>query len=62
MARSPKGPKQIGTLSHGRDGRINIPTAEMADLAAMQEEMAPFAPVAYPRARPLAEGETRERD
>lgn len=62
MARAPKGPKQIGTLNHGRDGRLNIPTAEMADLAAMQEEMTPLAPVAYPRARPLAEGEMRERD
>ncbi|MEG3153475.1 site-specific DNA-methyltransferase [Sphingomonas sp. RB1R13] len=62
MARTPKGPKQIGSLNYGHDGRVNIPTAEMADLAAMQEEMAPLAPVAYPRARPLAKGETRERD
>lgn len=61
MARTPKGPKQIGTLNHP-EGRINIPTAEMADLAAMQEEMQPLPPVAYPRARPLAAGETRARD
>ncbi len=62
MARSPKGPKQVTTLNHEADARRNIPTAEMADLAAMQEELAPMQPVAYPRARPLAEGEVRERD
>ncbi|MFZ4747921.1 MAG: site-specific DNA-methyltransferase [Sphingomonas sp.] len=61
MARTPKGPKQIGTLNHP-DNRRNIPTAEMADLAAMQEEMQPLPPVTYPRARPLATGETRARD
>lgn len=59
--RTPKGPKQVGTLNHP-EGRINIPTAEMADLAAMQEEMQPLPPVTYPRARPLAAGETRARD
>lgn len=62
MARSPKGPRQVTTLNHEADARRNIPTAEMADLAAMQEELDPLAPVAYPRARPLAEGEVRERD
>lgn len=62
MARKPKAPKQVGTLNYEKDVRRNIPTAEMADLAAMQEEMAPLQPVAYPRARPLAEGEVRERD
>ncbi|MEO1969565.1 MAG: site-specific DNA-methyltransferase [Sphingomonadaceae bacterium] len=62
MARKPKAPKQVGTLNFEKDVRRNIPTAEMADLAAMQEEMAPLQPVAYPRARPLAEGEVRERD
>jgi len=62
MARKPKAPKQVTTLAHDRDARRNIPTAEMADLAAMQEELDPLAPIAYPRARPLAEGETRERD
>ncbi|QJU58899.1 site-specific DNA-methyltransferase [Sphingomonas sp. AP4-R1] len=61
MARTPKGPKQVGTLNHP-EGRVNIPTAEMADLAAMQEEMQPLPPVTYPRARPLAAGETRARD
>lgn len=62
MARAPKGPKQVTTLNHERDARRNIPTAEMADIAAMQEELDPLAPAAYPRARPLAEGEVRERD
>ncbi|OYZ14131.1 MAG: site-specific DNA-methyltransferase [Sphingomonadales bacterium 28-64-96] len=62
MARAPKGPKEITTLNHGADARRNIPTAELADLAAMQEEMAPVQPVAFPRARPLAQGEVRERD
>jgi len=59
--RSPKGPKQVGTLNHP-ENRVNIPTAEMADLAAMQEERDPLAPAVYPRARPLAEGEVRDRD
>lgn len=59
--RSPKGPKQVGTFNHP-ENRLNIPTAEMADLAAMQEERDPLAPAVYPRARPLAEGEVRERD
>ena len=62
MARAPKGPKQVTTLNHEADVRRNIPTAEMADLAAMQEELGPLAPAVYPRARPLAEGEVRERD
>lgn len=59
--RKPKKPKQVGTLNHP-ENRRNIPTAEMADLAAMQEETDPLAPAVYPRARPLAEGEVRERD
>ncbi len=62
MARAPKGPKQITTLNHEADARRNIPTVEMADLAAMQEELDPLAPAVYPRARPLAQGEVRERD
>lgn len=61
MARAPKGPKQVGTLNHP-ENRRNIPTAEMADLAAMQEELDPLDPIHYPRARPLAEGQVRERD
>ncbi len=59
--RTPKGPKQVGTLNHP-ENRLNIPTAEMADLAAMQEERDPLAPAVYPRARPLEEGAVRERD
>ncbi len=62
MARAPKGPKQITTLNHEADVRRNIPTAEMADLAAMQEELGPLAPAVYQRARPLVEGDVRERD
>lgn len=62
MARKPKPPKQVGTLNYEKEVRRNIPTAEMADLAAMQEEMEPLQPVAYPRARPLTEGEVRERN
>jgi adenine-specific DNA-methyltransferase len=62
MARAPKGPKAVATLNHERDTRPNIPTAEMADLAAMQEEMQPLAPVHYNRARPLEEGKERDRD
>ena len=62
MPRKPKPPKQVGTLSYGKQVRRNIPTAEMADLAAMQEELEPSRPARYPRARPLAEGETRERN
>jgi adenine-specific DNA-methyltransferase len=62
MARAPKRPKAIATLNHERDTRPNIPTAEMADLAAMQEEIRPLAPVHYQRARPLDEGEERDRD
>lgn len=46
MARAPKPPKQVGTLNHP-ENRVNIPTAEMADLAAMQEERFPLAPVSY---------------
>jgi adenine-specific DNA-methyltransferase len=62
MARAPARPKSVATLNHEADTRPNIPTAEMADLAAMQEEMRPLEPVHYQRARPLEEGEERDRD
>lgn len=62
MARAPKGPRAVLTLNHEGVGRPNIPTAEMADLAAMQEEMQPLGPVTFPRDRPLPEGEMRDRD
>ncbi|SFS85108.1 site-specific DNA-methyltransferase [Brevundimonas viscosa] len=62
MARTPKGPKQVTTLTHDEATRKNIPTAELQSTAQYIEEMNPSQPVAYPRARSLAEGERRERD
>jgi adenine-specific DNA-methyltransferase len=62
MARAPARPKSVGTLNHEGDQRPNIPTAEMADLAAMQEEMQPLAPLHYSRVRALEPGEERDRD
>jgi len=53
--------KQVETLKH-QDQRRNIPTAEHQSLAERQEELSPSAPARYARARPLTEGETRERD
>jgi adenine-specific DNA-methyltransferase len=62
MAKTPKGPKSVETLTHDEATRKNIPTAELQSFLQRQEEAEPLAPVAYPRARPLAAGETRERD
>ena len=62
MARPPKGPKSVETLVHDDATRKNIPTAELQATAEYLEEMHPAEPVAYPRARPLAQGATRERD
>jgi len=62
MARPPKGPKSVETLVHDEATRKNIPTAELQSTAEYLEEMNPAEPVAYPRARPLAHGEKRERD
>ena len=62
MARAPKGPKQVTTLTHDEATRKNIPTAELQSTAQYMEEMSPSQPVAYPRARPLADGERRARD
>ena len=62
MARTPKGPKQVSTLVHDDATRKNIPTAELQSTAEYLEEMNPAQPVAYPRTRPLAEGERRARD
>lgn len=64
MARSPKSPakqssKQIDTLKHEAATRRNIPTAEMESFFQRDEDSAPRPPVHYPRARPLAEGQTR---
>lgn len=60
--RTTKGPKKVETLTHDEASRKNIPTAELQSAAQRAEEMAPFAPVTYPRQNPLAEGETRSRD
>ena len=62
MARKPKTPKQVDTLTHEKAKRKNIPTAELQSAAQRAEELKPFEPVTYDRRYPLAEGETRERD
>lgn len=62
MAKAPKPPKQVSTLTHDEATRRNIPTAELQSTAEYLEEMNPSEPVSYPRARPLAQGERRERD
>lgn len=63
MARkTTKKPKQVETLTHEEAKRKNIPTAELQSAAQRAEEINPFEPVTYPRAKPLAEGVTRERD
>ena len=59
MARAPTPPKQIDTLTHDAATRRNIPTAEMESFFRRDEDGAPLPPRHYPRARPLAAGETR---
>jgi adenine-specific DNA-methyltransferase len=59
MARSPKAPKSVHAIKHDDATRKNIPTAEMESFFLRDEDSAPRPPIAYPRARPLAEGETR---
>lgn len=59
MARKPGTPKQIEALRHGEATRRNIPTAEMESFFRREEDTHPLPPKHYPRARPLAEGETR---
>ena len=61
MARRPGG-KKIETLTHASAARRNIPTAEYQSVAERIEEQKPAEPAHYARARPLAKGETRERD
>ncbi len=56
-----KGPKSVETLVHDEATRRNIPTAELQSTAEYLEEMHPAKPAHYPRARPLAEGQRRER-
>lgn len=62
MARKPKAPKQVETLTHDEAKRKNIPTAELQSAAQRAEEINPFKPVTYERENPLAEGEKRPRD
>ena len=62
MARKPKAPKQVETLTHDEASRKNIPTAELQSAAQLAEEVNPFEPVTYVRETPLAEGETHARD
>jgi adenine-specific DNA-methyltransferase len=62
MARKPKAPKQVETLTHDEAKRKNIPTAELQSAAQRAEEMNPFKPVTYERENPLAVGEKRPRD
>ena len=65
MARGPSkspGGKKVETLTHDKAARRNIPTAEYQSVAERIEEQNPTEPAHYARARPLAKGETRERD
>jgi adenine-specific DNA-methyltransferase len=57
-----KAPKEIDALTHDKARRLNVPTAELQSLAEQQEEAAPRRPAHYARARPLPEGERRDRD
>ena len=57
-----KKPVKVETLRHDIAARRNIPTAEYQSVAERIEEQNPTEPEHYNRARPLAEGETRERD
>ena len=55
-------PKRVESLTHDDASRVNIPTAELQSLNEVREERRPLPPASYPRARPLEEGERRERD
>lgn len=59
MARKSGTPKQVDALRHGDASRRNIPTAELQSFFLREEDTHPLPPKHYPRARPLAEGETR---
>ena len=59
MARKPGTPKRVDALRHGEASRRNIPTAELQSFFLREEDTHPLPPKHYPRARPLAEGETR---
>ena len=66
MARAPSKTlgksKDVVALVHDEASRRNIPTAEMEAVAHRIEEDDPLKPARYARARPLAEGATRDRD
>jgi len=64
MARppGPKAPKAVASLTHDEARRRNIPTAELQPFLDPVEDARVHKPVAFPRARPLPEGETRLRD
>lgn len=57
-----KGPKQVGAFKHDEASRRNIPTAEMESFFRREEDREQREAVHYPRSRPLAQGETRERE
>src|ERR1700733_9987619 len=57
--KSSKSSKQVDALKHESASRLNIPTAEMESFFRRDEDASPMPPKHYPRARPLAEGETR---
>ncbi|MGR3715307.1 MAG: site-specific DNA-methyltransferase [Thermohalobaculum sp.] len=59
--KAPKDAKPVEALVHA-DTRRNIPTAEFQSLAQRMEEDTPVPPARYPRATPLPDGETRERN
>ena len=62
MARKPGTPKQVDALRHGDASRRNIPTAELQSFFLREEDTHPLPPKHYPRARPLAEDETRTKE
>lgn len=59
MARIPKGPKQVGALTHDEARRRNIPTAEMESFFRREEDSTPMPAKHYARTRPLPAGTTR---
>jgi adenine-specific DNA-methyltransferase len=62
MARSPKTSKEVDALKHNTARRRNIPTAEMECFFRRDEDHSPMPPKNYPRARPLAAGQTRTKE
>jgi adenine-specific DNA-methyltransferase len=57
-----KGPKEIAALTHDEARRRNLPTAELQPFLDPAADAAAFPPVAFERARPLPEGQVRQRD